>query len=323
MSKARAVILIFVLVLFAISMYLISKKMYESIRPVKKTVTRSTTFDLFPRSINGSNAFENVRMIVNIGPRISGTEGAAKAADLIADQLKKMGYTPVIDTFEDQTPDGAVTFRNILAETRLTGKRIVVIVSHYDTKSGIGPEFVGANDSGSSSGLLLEIARVLSTDKRNSFDVVLAFVDGEECRAEYNSHDGLHGSKRLTGHLIKTYGKDRIAGAIVIDMIGDKDLSIAIPDNSSSHLISTAFDAGSFEDFRNNLSMSSPIIDDHVPFIELGIPAVDLIDFNYGSGPGLNDYWHTEKDTLDKLGPASLEVTGRIVIRMINVIRSM
>jgi glutaminyl-peptide cyclotransferase len=197
-----------------------------------------------------------------------------------------------------------------------------VLVSHYDTKSGISPDFAGANDSGSSTGLLLELARVIKSEKKEGPDILLAFVDGEECAVEYGRNDGLHGSKHLAEMLLKKYGNQAIKGVIVMDMIGDRNLNVTIPMNSSHALASLALKAAHEDGQRLKFSLGNEIIDDHVPFIMKGIKAIDLIDFEFGSAPGKNDYWHTTADTIDKLSPESLGIAGRVVIRMINKLSS-
>ena len=106
---------------------------------------------------------------------------------------------------------------------------------------------------------------------------------------------------------------------ILMDMIGDRDLQVTIPRNSSSHLVALAFESATALGVRDRFSFSrSNILDDHVPLIEPGIPSINLIDFQFGSRPGKNDYWHTPEDTLDKVSPDSLEIVGRVVIEMLN-----
>ena len=114
-----------------------------------------------------------------------------------------------------------------------------------------------------------------------------------------------------------------VTAVILLDMIGDSDLNIGIPQNSSRHLASLVFDSAKEENARNKFSLSdNNILDDHVPFLQAGVAAIDIIDFDYGSQPGKNDYWHTDKDTLDKLSADSLQTVGRIVIRTLNRLRN-
>ena len=198
-------------------------------------------------------------------------------------------------------------------------RRTIILLSHFDTKSGISDTFAGANDSGSSTGLLLEMARVLKQGPVPPVDLVLAFLDGEECRVAYGPHDGLHGSRYLARTLVQNRCDRRVRAVILADMVGDRDLDVGIPRNSSPALVSLVFAAAHEEQARSMFSLSSgSVLDDHVPFLDAGMPAIDLIDFTYGSSGGGNDYWHTDADTLDKISADSLAVVGRVIVRVVN-----
>ncbi|MBM4152304.1 MAG: Zn-dependent exopeptidase M28, partial [Kiritimatiellaceae bacterium] len=176
----------------------------------------------------------------------------------------------------------------------------------------------GANDSGSSSGVLLELARVLQARAPYETEFMIAFVDGEECRTEYGPNDGLHGSRHLAQQIYEAGGAKMVEAVIVVDMIGDKDLNVTIPRNSSKTLIQEVFEAADSLGVRKTFRIGpGAIIDDHVPFLIANMPAIDLIDFEYGSKPGLNDYWHTPQDTMDKLSVDSLQLIGDVVFKMI------
>lgn len=270
-----------------------------------------------PDSLSGVRAYEETRNVVALGPRPSGSEGARRTANYIAQRLRKIGIVHAIDTFTVTTPSGPVDFRNVVA--RLPGTtNVIVIAGHYDTKVGISDRFVGANDAGSSTGLLLTLAKCLKRDVNPGPTILLAFLDGEECRVRYEPRDGLHGSRRLAAKLAAD-NTIFVRAAIIVDMIGDKNLTVTIPRNVTPQLMELALTAADEEGVRSHFMLArGNILDDHVPFGENGIPAIVLIDFLFGSAPGLNDYWHTDEDTMDKLSPNSLEVVGRVVIRMIN-----
>jgi glutaminyl-peptide cyclotransferase len=266
-----------------------------------------------PAQLDGSAALEEVRAFLAVGPRVSGTEGGRRAADYLAARLKAFGVTPSIDRFADQVPAGTQTFYNVTGRVSGSGEGLIVLVSHFDTKAGIAEGFSGANDSGSSTGLLLELAELVARQWHGGPDILLAFVDGEECTVRYGINDGLHGSRRLASQLKQA--RADVRAVIVLDMIGDRNLDVTIPRNTTSSLVSHVFDVAREQGVRHRFSLlHGEIIDDHVPFLNAGFPAVNLIDFNYGSAPGLNDYWHTPLDTLDKLSPQSLQVVGRVVI---------
>jgi glutaminyl-peptide cyclotransferase len=287
-------------------------------RTMPETVNRRPATQFDPDLVDGVAALAILESFLDISPRDSGTKGAKRAAALIAKQLLSTGLEPVIDEFDDVTPDGKVKFRNVTTTIPGNGKSCIVLLSHYDTKSGISRKFTGANDSGSSTALLLHMTAALKHGDTNLPDIVVAFVDGEECMEYYSSSDGLHGSKRLANRLAAQYGVSNIIAAVLLDMIGDSDLTLTIPRNSSPPLIHRLFEAADVEGKRNMFSLYSPMLDDHSPFLAKGIPAIDIIDFYYGSAPRLNDYWHTDDDTIDKLSAESLTIVGRTTIRLIN-----
>jgi len=183
----------------------------------------------------------------------------------------------------------------------------------------LGAGFEGANDSASSSGLLLELVRVLQAAGPLPVNIGIAFFDGEECRHSYTARDGLHGSRHAARALCLNRRMDQVRAVIILDMIGDSNLTVTIPRNCTPDLATRVFRAAAAEKVRNKFSlMAGALLDDHQPFLEAGMPSVVLIDFEYGSAPGRNDYWHTPQDTLDKLSAKSLGIIGRVVIRMLN-----
>jgi Zn-dependent M28 family amino/carboxypeptidase len=168
-------------------------------------------------------------------------------------------------------------------------------------------------------GVLLALAPILKTGTKERPSVMLAFLDGEECQVAYGPNDGLHGSRHLVAGLVASGRARTVRAMILLDMVGDRNLNVAIPRNGTPELITAAFKAAEANGVREKFSLAGhAVLDDHQPFLDAGMPAVDLIDFDYGSGPGVNDYWHTPADTLDKLSPASLEIVGRVVLRMLN-----
>lgn len=274
-----------------------------------------------PSALSGSNALHEVALLLAVGTRPSGSEGARKAYEHINRRLDSLGIVPTIYQFTEDLPDGKITFRNITGTFPGTTSNAILIVSHYDTYAPAGPDFIGANDSGSSTGLLLELARIFSRTKHTGPDIVIAFLDGEECRRSYSGNDGLHGSRYLAGALARRGELSRFKAVIVLDMIGDSNLSVTIPRNSSIELVNLLFTAAHEENARQFFSLAKgDIIDDHVPFLEGGVPVVDIIDLEYGTVAGQNNYWHTGADTIDKLSAESLEIVGRVTLRLINKI---
>ncbi len=265
---------------------------------------------------NGSNALSQVASLVALGPRDAGTAGGEQASRWLAGQLQQAGLSAHIDTFSDETPSGPLTCHNVIAEIPGRSNTWIVLLSHFDTKSGIDHGFQGANDGGSSTGLLLELARLLKQGPASANGLLFAFLDGEECRVTFGPHDGLHGSRHLAAQL--TAESRAVEAVILMDMIGDCDLNVALPVNGTQSLTLLTLESARAVGARDHFQLfDGGMLDDHQPFLDAGFPAVDLIDFSYGSAPGLNDYWHTPQDTLDKLSSASLTVVGQVVCEML------
>ena len=263
----------------------------------------------------GSNALARVAQLAALGPRDAGTPGAARAADWIEDELRTAGLEVVRDTFEDDTPAGLRTFHNVLG--RLPGKHNgrLLLLSHFDTKAGIAPDFIGANDGGSSTGLLLALAEWLARQPR-CLGIDFALLDGEECLYSYQENDGLHGSRRLARQMRQQGAPLR--AVILLDMIGDQDLRFTVPRNSSPALKLLLLDAAAVQGCRDRVVLlDHEMLDDHQPFLDHGFPSIDLIDFHYGTRPGSNDIWHTPGDTLDKLSADSLQMAGAVTLEML------
>jgi Zn-dependent M28 family amino/carboxypeptidase len=266
---------------------------------------------------DGDRAFAHAQKQVGFGPRPSGSAALARCATFVATQLQDDGVESEEQTFLASTPRGPVQFRNIIGKThgpRGAPGQIIVIGAHYDTKWFTNMTFVGANDGASGAAVLLEMARVLSAQP----NIWLAFFDGEECTREYTAEDGLHGSRFFVEDLKGAGRADWVKAFILLDMVGDAHLNITMPVNSDAKLVEEVFAAARDTGHRDFFSLGkTDMLDDHVPFLKAGIPAIDLIDFEFGSAPGKNDYWHTDKDTLDKISPRSLEITGQTVLRLI------
>lgn len=188
--------------------------------------------------------------------------------------------------------------------------RAVVVTGHYDTKYFPGRKFVGASDGGSSTGLLLELARVLAGEERTD-DVYIVFFDGEEAVGEWSDSDKLYGSRHLVSKWRADGTLNRIRAVINVDMIGDRDLNLKKETNSSRGLVEMVWGVAEELGYsRYFVEDEITIDDDHMPFLQAGVGAVDLIDFDY-------DPWHEDSDTLDKLSPRSLEAVGRVVHKVI------
>ena len=271
-------------------------------------------------SFDGKRAFSHVQALVNIGPRPAGSPALTKTCSYISSQLEEAGLDVQEQVFMASSPRGPLQFRNVIGKSPHCGTEpVIIIASHFDTKHLPDINFVGANDGGSSSGALLELARCAAMLP----NVWFVFFDGEEAIQEYSASDGLIGSKFFVEQLKADKQVDSIKAVILLDMIGDANLNITLPPNCTAKLVEEVFAAARDAGCRDAFTLAKgDILDDHTSFMRAGIPAVDLIDFEYGSAPGKNDYWHTDKDTLDKLSPRSLEIVGQTTLRLLCRLRS-
>ncbi len=255
-------------------------------------------------------AFRDLRAQVRIGPRPTGSAASRREVRLIARRLQEAGVRDV----RVQRP-----FRNVVAHIPGRVGATVVVGAHHDTKDI--PGFVGANDGASGVAVLLELARDLPRRLEGpSLDLV--FFDAEESSGPGNggtafAHSGDRGSEQFVRYARRggTDGSpplDEIRAMVLFDMVGDCNLDIAHEGNSDPGLYRLFADAaekqtGSPAPFEGT---TAPVIDDHSPFAEVGIPAVDLIDFDYGPGPAPGAFWHTRRDTLRHVCAHSLGAVG-------------
>ena len=257
-------------------------------------------------------------LVENHTPRDSGTTRSMLAANYLLDAASAAGADVRRDMFVAKTPKGERRFTNLVASfKRNPDAPWVVLVSHYDTKTGV--DCPGANDGASTSGLLVALAGVLYNHRTQNDNVMLIWTDGEECMNAYVEDDGLWGSRHAAKSLKESGVK--VKAVICLDMLGDKDLHVSIPKNSSPALSKIAHAAAKKAGVSDKVSRIDLLVkDDHVPFLEVGFKAIDLIDFEYGSAPGLNDYWHTAKDTVDKISEESLFTAGKLVAGMLDIL---
>jgi Zn-dependent M28 family amino/carboxypeptidase len=261
---------------------------------------------------SAARAFEHMKTMCELGPRPSGSAAIGKAQDYIQSELKSYGLKVVEDAFAAKTPRGTVPMKNIIAELPGEKPEMVLISGHYDTKRQAG--FIGANDGASSTAAVLETARVLSKS-RPEYTLWFVFFDGEEAVVEWGAMDGLdntYGSRRLVARMQADGSLSRVRAMILYDMVGDKNLDLKRDAESSAWLVDTIWNtarltgAGKFF-----LANETAIEDDHVPFRNEGISAVDLIDFDYGPN---HEYWHSNQDTLDKVSGESVKIVGDVVL---------
>jgi glutaminyl-peptide cyclotransferase len=289
--------------------------------PAKKPEEKMAT------DFDGERAFAHVKAQVDFGPRPAGSTALEKTRQYILSELNSYGLKTTLDQFTPITPKGKMKMANIIAELPGESPEIIIIGSHYDTKLFTEFPFLGANDAGSSSGALLEIARVMARAAKPRFTYQFVFFDGEEaiCRewsACLNGKDNTYGSRYMVERLKKTKQLNLYQAMILLDMVGEKDLEILKDEGSSKWLVDAIWDTARRLGFTKQFPNRSTTIggDDHFPFLQAGIPAVDLIDLDYGDDQ--HDFWHTKEDTLDKLSPRSLKIVGDVVILSLPQIES-
>jgi Zn-dependent M28 family amino/carboxypeptidase len=206
---------------------------------------------------------------------------------------------------------------------RFPGKKdgIIVLATHYETNYPLrNINFVGANDGGSTTGLLLAIADQLRGKTLDGYSVWLVFFDGEEAIESWSDSDSTYGSR----HLAARWGRDGTLGKIkafmLADMIGDKDLDIQRETQSTDWLVALVRQAAKkFGYERYFFKQDEPVGDDHLPFVRRGVPSIDIIDLNYGPN---NSYHHTAQDTMDKISAKSLTISGDVFLETIRLVNS-
>jgi glutaminyl-peptide cyclotransferase len=276
-------------------------------------------------AFNSQQAYAYTAKIVGFGERWPGSPGHAKTEDLIRQVLRKDGGQIEADDFTAKTPRGPVAVHNIIGKFNVTAdpkQKIFILAGHYDTL--FQPGFIGANDGGSSTAILLAFADAL-VGQKTKMQIWLVWTDLEEAIKAFDADDGLYGSRRLAGKLAASGTATRVAGFFLLDMIGDRDLSVARETASTRWLQDfIARAAGELGYSQYFFRYEAGIIDDQVPFLEVGIPAVDVVDAMYGRmGRGfdsMGEFHHANTDTMDKISAHSLEVVGRTILRTVELL---
>jgi len=272
-------------------------------------------------SFDATRAMGYVRDIVAFGPRPIGTPGHAKTEDYILQHLRSIGAQTETDEFTAATPAGPLRVRNLIAKIPGEKEGAIVIGSHYETNYPLR-NFVGANDGGSTSGLLLELANQLQRKDKKlpGHSVWLVWFDGEEAIESWSSTDSLYGSRHLAEKWQKDGTLKQVRAFILTDMIGDADLNIERDLNSNKDLQTLVFQAASNLGYQAHFfGREVAVQDDHLPFVNAGVRAIDLIDLDYGPQ---NSFHHTPEDTMDKLSTQSLEIAGRTVLETVRLLGS-
>ncbi len=256
--------------------------------------------------------------LLRLAPRPAGSQMLQDCRLYLVNTLKSFGLKVSQEPFAAYTPDGRIEMANVIAEKPGTSNRIIYLATHIDTKKLPGVRFMGANDSTSSTAAVLELARIIAAaDTHHTYR--FAFFDGEEALGEnMTATDGLYGSRHHAEQLARDGEAVRVRAVILLDMIGDRDLDVIRDENSSAGLYSLFAQCCDRLGFGDILSGDSTwVLDDHVPFRNLGIPTLDIIDFNYGPD---NAYWHTGSDTAAHVSVESIERVTRAVTCMLSTL---
>jgi len=273
-----------------------------------------------PPSINADRTMQYIKDIVAFGPRPIGSANHKRLEQYIYSHLK--GDQVEDDAFTADTPEGKFPVRNIIAKFPGTRDGIIVIAGHYDTNYPLrNTAYVGANDGGSSTAILLEFANQLRGKKLDGYSVWLVWTDGEEAVKQWSATDSLYGTRHLAEKWQKDGTLKNIKAFLLEDMIGDADLDIAHDMNSTPWLETMVYQAATRLGYQSHFfTIETGIEDDHLPFVQRGVPSADLIDLDYGYN---NVFHHTPQDTIDKLSPKSLQIVGSVTLETIRLINAM
>lgn len=267
---------------------------------------------------DGSRAFEHVRHLVELGPRPPGSDAIHQAQSYIIEQLNGYGCRVEQHDFHASTPIGDLAMKNIIAKIPGTEPGIVLFATHYDTVRL--PNFVGADDGGSGTGTMLELARVLCS-RKSKLNTWIVFFDGEEAQGQWADKSSIQwtktnntfGSREMAASMALSGELKKVKAMILADMIGPSTLKIKRDTGSTPWLVDLIWATAARLGYANVfINESYPVGgDDHFSFIQRGVSACDIIDFDVQ-----DTYWHTPQDTLDKVDPRSLAIVGHVFIEV-------
>ncbi|MGH9741880.1 MAG: M28 family peptidase [Candidatus Acidiferrum sp.] len=269
---------------------------------------------------DGNRAFADVAKQVSFGPRPSGSPAIAQTQDYLLSELKSYGCTTDVDSFGADTPAGRVQMKNILV--KIPGERpgIILLGTHYDTKRL--PNFVGADDAGSSTGVMLELARHLCS-QRGRYAVWIAFFDGEEAvRPEWQDPDNCYGSREMAARFAISGDLPRIKVFLLADIVGTRTPHFKRDSLSTKWLVDLVWNVAKKLGYSKIfLDEPTSMEDDHKSFMARNVPSVDVIDPELGPGGDIF-YWHTPEDTLDKISPKTLAIVGHVFLESVKQLQS-
>jgi glutaminyl-peptide cyclotransferase len=263
---------------------------------------------------DGNKAFAHVVKQVGFGPRPSGSQAILRTQEYIESELKSYGCSVDADIFNADTPVGRLPMKNFIVKIPGEKTGIILLGTHYDTKRL--DNFVGADDAGSSTALMLELAHLLCK-QRGHYAVWIAFFDGEEAvNREWHDPDNCYGSRQMAAQLAISGDLPRVRAFLLADIVGSKALRFRRESNSSKTLTDVIWNTAAKLGYQNIfVNEDSAIEDDHQSFLKRGVSSVDVIDLEI-------PYWHTPQDTLDKISGKSLAITGHVFLESIKQLQT-
>ena len=269
---------------------------------------------------DGRRAFAQVAKQVSFGPRPSGSPAIAEVQEYLLSELKSYGCPVETDSFGSDTPAGRIAMKNILVKIPGDRPGVILLGTHYDTKRL--ENFVGADDSGSSTGVMLELARLLCP-QHGKYAVWIAFFDGEEAvNLAWQDPDNRYGSRQMAAKFATAGDIPKIKAFLLADIVGGRNLHFKRESDSTKWLKDlvwkTAHQLGYQSIF---LDTEFPVSDDHLSFLSRNVPSVDVIDLDNGPNGDVY-YWHTPQDTLDKISAKSLAVVGHVFLESVKQLQA-
>jgi glutaminyl-peptide cyclotransferase len=264
---------------------------------------------------DGQRAFALVAKQVSFGPRAAGSQAIGKLQDFLVAELQSYGCTVETDNFSAETPAGRLTMKNFLVKISGEKAGIILLGTHYDTKPL--DKFVGADDAGSSTAVMLEIARLLCK-QRGKYALWIAFFDGEEAVKQWSDTDGRYGSRQMAARLAMSHDASKIRAFLLADIVGGRNPVIKRESTSTKWLVDLVWETARKLGYANAfVEDSAEVQDDHDPFLKRGIPSVDVINDFMATG-----YWHTPQDTLDKISARTLGIVGHVFLESVKQLQT-
>ena len=269
---------------------------------------------------DGKRAFAQVAKQVSFGPRPSGSPALAQLQNYIQSDLSSYGCKVDTDSFTADTTVGQLPMKNIVAKIPGETNGIIMLATHYDTVNV--PNFVGADDAGSSTAVMLELARLLCPAKRQRYSVWITFFDGEEAMKQWSATDSRYGSRQMAAQMAMRGDLPRVKAFLLADIVGTRNLRFRRDSASTPALVNLvwkiAANLGYAQVFTND---TTDMQDDHNAFGARHVPVLDVIDYETYPGGNLY-YWHTPQDTLDKISSESLAITGHVFLESLKQLQS-